>query len=190
MSFESLSLRPPLQGMVERSFLPSAIFLIFKRNRPLKVWRTRLQAVFHWNVKGKLEIKAKEQTVWGVLWRWRTGAIDRTASHSCRRCQFFKFLILKTRWCDEVTWLRSTIFLNDQEYFERNVLGKFHIRTRCWRCVNNGFRKYLISHMETSYSFALLCSLWTPVLWPVTSLGMRAKVLSVGKRDQGGLEND
>ena len=71
---------------MERSLLPSAIFLIFTRNMP---WKSddHLCTLF-WKCQWEDSKKAKEHRQFhGVLGCWRTAAIDRTTFHACQRCR-------------------------------------------------------------------------------------------------------
>ena len=64
---------------MERSLLPSAVFLIFAECRlQLKTRRSLLQAVCHWNVTGKARKKRKKTASFVASLRWRTAAIERT----------------------------------------------------------------------------------------------------------------
>ena len=67
------------RGSVERSLLPSAVFLIFAECRPqLKTLRSLLQAVCHWNVAGNARKKRKKTASFMASLRWRRAAIERT----------------------------------------------------------------------------------------------------------------
>ena len=72
------------RGSVERSLLPSAVFLIFAECRPqLKTRRSLLQAVFHWNVAEKARKKRKKTASFVASLRWRTAVIERTTCDLC-----------------------------------------------------------------------------------------------------------
>ena len=76
-----------LKVSMERSLLPSAIFLILTRNRP---WKSEdyLCTLFFIEMSKENSKKAREYRQFrGVLGRWRTAAIDRTTFHGCQRCQ-------------------------------------------------------------------------------------------------------
>ena len=76
-----------LEGTVERSLLPSAIFRTLHETglESLKITSARC---FSLKCQRKDSKKAKEHRQFrGVPGRWRTAAIDRTTFHACQRCR-------------------------------------------------------------------------------------------------------
>ena len=128
-----------LKGSVERSLLPSAIFLTLHETGLESLKITSARSFFIEMSKERLKAKEHHQFR-GVLGHWRTAAIDRTTFHACQRCrkrpfsQFFS-------WLWGVIW-RGKAFRDQQcQFLTRNKSLSSENESNCSmtsECVRTG----------------------------------------------------
>ena len=128
------------KGIVERSIISSAVFLLFSENRP---WRPDLCMLVFIEMSKKDTNNAKERRQFrGVLGRWRTTAIDSTTFYDCQRCRKTAVLAVISRLLG-LTWRVEA--LNDQQcqFLTRNKSlsneNNSNSRTTCVRAYRFGF---------------------------------------------------